>query len=207
MQSQIHFLFRHRKFRFCVFCRYQKLIWDSDRHKHRSHLKFTHRGMSILIQSNVQNCSCIYLSWGYFSYCKCASNYFIILLYIFPPFFLIHFLQCTLTHPPSFLQLTACFCFPLQNKTAHIVIIIFFSHFLQALINPAWPPAPTSCTVDFGNVHLELLQLPGGLVHHRWPRDSMENVDRWVWLSPGRSITALSVSPMFSWSCPHSSVC
>lgn len=39
----------------------------------------------------------------------------------------------------------------------------FFSfHFLQALINPAWPPTPRSCTVGFGNVHLELFQLPWG---------------------------------------------
>lgn len=58
--------------------------------------------------------------------------------------------------------------FPFRIKQP-ILLLFFFFHFLQALINPAWTLAPTSCTVDFGNVHLELFQLPGGLVHPEIP--------------------------------------
>lgn len=107
---------------------------------------------------NSMKCPRLFMYVFLLGYIRLPVFYFSTFLYIFFPF-LSHLLS--VYHCPLFISLVYCkLPFPFQNITLNIYFFSFY--FLQALINPAWPPTPRSCTVGFGNVHLELFQLPWG---------------------------------------------
>lgn len=105
MQSQIHFFQTSKNSSLVYSAGTEKWFGDSDRHKRYSCQKFTH-GRTSIFNSIKYPRLFIYISFlGYFSLHQVASGLFQHLpLFPPPPFFLILFLQCTITHPSSLLQ-------------------------------------------------------------------------------------------------------